>query len=50
MAGAVISTAGSPQFRAALQGVQDALVLAGVNEAGVQAVTKALAGLNPKAK
>ncbi len=50
LAGAVISTAGSPQFRAALQGVQDALVLAGVNEAGVQAVTKALAGLNPKAK
>lgn len=50
LAGALISAAGSPQFRTALQGVQDALVLAGVNDAGVQAVAKALAGINPKAK
>lgn len=50
LAGALNSAAGSPQFRAALQGVQDALVLAGVSDAGVQAVTKALTGLTTKAK
>jgi hypothetical protein len=50
LAGALNAAAGSPQFRGALQGVQDALVLAGVNDAGVQAVTKALTGLATKAK
>ncbi len=50
LAGALNSAAGSPQFRGALQGVQDALVLAGVKDAGVQAVTKALTGLPTKAK
>jgi len=50
LAGALNATAGSPQFRGALQGVQDALVLSGVNDAGVQAVTKALTGLTTKAK
>lgn len=50
LAGALNAGAGSPQFRAALQGVQDALVLSGVNDASVQLVAKALTGLTTKAK
>jgi len=50
LASALNAAAGSPQFRGALQGVQDALVLAGVNDAGVQAVTKALTSLTTKTK
>lgn len=50
LAGALNAGAGSPQFRAAVQGVQDALVLSGVNDAAVQLVAKALTGLTTKEK
>ena len=50
LAGALNSAAGSPQFKAAIQGVQDALTLASANEAAIQSVTKALTGLTTKAK
>ena len=50
LAGALNSAGGSPQFRAALQGVQDALVLANANEASIQLVAKALTELTTKAK
>lgn len=47
---ALNAAVGSPQLAAAIQGVKDGLYLAGVNEAGIQAVAKALAGLSTKAK
>jgi hypothetical protein len=47
---ALNTAGGSPQFKAALQGVQDALYLANANEAAMQAVAKALTGLTTKAK
>jgi hypothetical protein len=50
LAGALNAAAGSPQFKAAVQGVQDALYLASANEAAIQAVVKALGGLATKAK
>lgn len=50
LAVALNAAAGSPQFKAALQGVQDALYLANANEAAIQAVAKALTGLTTKAK
>ena len=50
LAVALNAGAGSPQFRAAIQGVQDALVLANANEASIQLVAKALTGLTTKAK
>lgn len=50
LAVALNAAAGSPQFKAALQGVQDALYLASANEAAIQAVAKALTGLTTKAK
>lgn len=50
LAVALNAAAGSPQFKAALQGVQDALYLANANEASIQLVAKALTGLTTKAK
>lgn len=50
LAVALNAAGGSPQFRAALQGVQDALVLANANDGSIQTVTKALTGLTTKAK
>lgn len=50
LAAALNAGAGSPQFKAALQGVQDALYLANANEASIQLVAKALTGLTTKAK
>lgn len=50
LAVALNAATGSPQFKSAFQGVQDALVLAGVNDASIQLVTKALTGLTTKAK
>ncbi len=47
---ALNAAGGSPQFKAALQGVQDALYLASANEASIQLVAKALTGLTTKAK
>lgn len=47
---ALNAAGGSPQFKAALQGVQDALYLANANEASIQLVAKALTGLTTKAK
>lgn len=47
---ALNATAGSPQLAAAVQGVKDGLYLAGVNEAGIQSVAKALTELTTKAK
>lgn len=47
---ALNASAGSPQLKAAVQGVQDALYLASANEAAIQAVSKALTGLTTKAK
>lgn len=50
LATALNAAGGSPQFKAALQGVQDALYLANANEASIQLVAKALTGLTTKAK
>ncbi|MFM8468402.1 MAG: hypothetical protein ACKODH_00270 [Limisphaerales bacterium] len=50
LAAALNAAAGSAQFKAALQGVQDALYLANANEAAIQTVAKALTGLTTKAK
>ncbi len=50
LAAALNAAAGSPQLAAAVQGVKDALTLAGANDANIQAVAKALMGLPTKAK
>jgi surface antigen len=50
LVGAVNAAAGSPQLAAAIQGVKDGLVIAGSNDAAIQIVVKALAGLTTKAK
>ena len=50
LAAALNAAAGSPQLKAAIQGVQDALVLASANDAAIQTVAKALTGLTTKAK
>jgi hypothetical protein len=50
LATALNAAAGSPQLAAAVQGVKDALTLAGANDAHIQAVAKALIGLTTKAK
>jgi len=50
LASALNAAAGSPQLNAAVQGVKDALTLAGANEAAIQSVAKALLGLTTKAR
>lgn len=46
---AALNAAGLPQLNTAIQGVKDALTLAGANEAAIQSVAKALSGLTTKA-
>ncbi len=46
---AALNAAGLPQLNAAIQGVKDALTLAGAEDAAIQLVAKALAGLTTKA-
>ncbi|MBI5799825.1 MAG: hypothetical protein HZA92_03730 [Verrucomicrobia bacterium] len=50
LVGAVNAAGGSPQLRAAIQGVRDGLTIAGSNDAAIEAVAKALTGLTTKAK
>lgn len=50
LAAALNAAVGSPQLNAAIQGVKDALTLAGANDAAIQSVAKALLGLTTKAK
>lgn len=46
---AALNAASLPQLNTAIQGVKDALTLAGAEDAAIQLVAKALAGLTPKA-
>ncbi len=50
LAGVLNAAGGSPQLNAAIQGVKDALTIAGANEAAIKSVSQALLGLATPAK